>query len=71
MTKKHIEKLLEYLVIKEKVMNERLSLMPYEDKKTTNAVYMGMLEEWYAYACILDLMKDEDLLDKKLAIWKE
>ena len=71
MTKKHIEKLLEYLVIKEKVMNERLSLMPYEDKKTTNAVYMGMLEEWYAYACILDLMKDEDLLDKKLAIWNE
>ena len=71
MTQQHVEKLLEYLVIKEKVMNERLSRIPDEDKKTTNAVYMGMLEEWFAYACILDLIKDEDLLDKKLAIWRD
>ena len=70
MTQEHAKKLLEYVTIKEAVTYEQLSRFSEQDR-INNRFYTGALEEWHAYSVILDAIKDEQQLDRLLAIWKE
>ena len=72
MTEKHMEKLLKYVTIKEDVCSKQLARFEREKMDTeTRRLYTGALEEWHAYATVLDLIKDEKQLNKMLAIWKD